>query len=182
MRCRDIEHERGVRVTRGAAKSNSSLLSALQTFQVLNISTYLVCVHVYVTIYFFLTVKLMFLSWNWEKVYSQMIVKSIFRCRKTINSPKNRYWKKTTLQRLICTRHSPHSSRRWQQQQQHSDLFSLLSVNKFKRFLLNFLTKHMVNASLSIAELWMHSGDSGLLSSQQLEELRIVYWRHQRAQ
>ena len=57
-------------------------------------------------------------------------------------------------------------------------LFSLnnnFSVNKFKRFLLNFFTKHMVNASLSIAELWMHSGDSGLLSSQQLEELRIVY-------
>ena len=59
---------------------------------------------------------------------------------------------------------------------------ALLSVNKFKHFLLNFVIKHMVNASLSIAELWMHSGDSGLLSSQQLEELRIIYWRHQRAQ
>ena len=35
--------------------------------------------------------------------------------------------------------------------------------------------KHMAIASLSIAELWMYSGDSGLLSSQQLEELRIVY-------
>ena len=34
------EHERGVRVARGAAESNSSLLSALQTSQVLNISTY----------------------------------------------------------------------------------------------------------------------------------------------
>ena len=64
----------------------------------------------------------------------------------------------------------------------NTHLFSLLSVNKFKRFLLNFLIKHMVNASLSIAELWMHSGDSGLLSSQKLEELRIVYWSHQRAQ
>ena len=28
-------------------------------------------VNVYVTIYFFRTVKLMFLSWNWEKVYSK---------------------------------------------------------------------------------------------------------------
>ena len=40
------EHERGVRDARGAAKFNSSLLSALQTSQVLNISTYaqlLVC-------------------------------------------------------------------------------------------------------------------------------------------
>ena len=34
------EHERGVRVARGAAESNSSLLSAVQTSQVLNISTY----------------------------------------------------------------------------------------------------------------------------------------------
>ena len=34
------EHERGVRVARGTAKGNSSLLSALQTSQVLNISTY----------------------------------------------------------------------------------------------------------------------------------------------
>ena len=30
----------------------------------------------------------------------------------------------------------------------------------------------MVNALSCTAELWMHSGDSGLLSSQQLEELR----------
>ena len=34
------EHERAVRVARGAAESNSSLLSAPQTSQVLNISTY----------------------------------------------------------------------------------------------------------------------------------------------
>ena len=34
------EHERGVRVARGAAESNSSFLSALQTSQGLNISTY----------------------------------------------------------------------------------------------------------------------------------------------
>ena len=34
------EHERGVTVALGCALSNSSLLSALQTFQVLNISTY----------------------------------------------------------------------------------------------------------------------------------------------
>ena len=84
-----------------------------------------------------------------------------------INSPKNCYWEKTTLQRMI-SRDSPHSSRRWQQQLKNTHLFSLLSVNKFKRFLLNVLIKHMVNASWCIAESWMHSGDSGLLSSQQL--------------
>ena len=40
----------------------------------------------------------------------------------------------------------------------NTHLFSLLSVNKFKRFLLNFLIKHMVNALSCTAELWMHSG------------------------
>ena len=34
------EHERGVSVARGVAESNSSHMSALQTSQVLNISTY----------------------------------------------------------------------------------------------------------------------------------------------
>ena len=71
--------------------------------------------------FFSLTVKLMFLSWNWEKVFSKMIVKCIFRFRKTINWPKICYWEKTTLQRMSSC-HSPHSSRRWQQQQ-HSPLF-----------------------------------------------------------
>ena len=33
----------------------------------------------------------------------------------------------------------------------------------------------MENASSCTAELWMHSGDSELLSSQELEEIRIVY-------
>ena len=75
-------------------------------------------------LFFFLTVNLMFLSWNWEKVYSKMIVKSIFRCWKTINLPKNCYWQKTTLQRM-SSRHSLHSSRRWQQQ--HSPLFLTIS-------------------------------------------------------
>ena len=70
----------------------------------------------------FFTVKLMFLSWSWEKVYSKMIVKSIFKCRKTINSPENCYWEKITFQKMICTRHSLYSSRRWQQQQ-YSPLF-----------------------------------------------------------
>ena len=44
--------------------------------------------NVYVTIFFSLTVNLMFLSGNWEKVYSKMIVKSIFWCQKNINLRK----------------------------------------------------------------------------------------------
>ena len=125
--------------------------------------------------FFFLTVNLMFLSWNWEKVYSKMIVKSICRCQKNTNLRKNCYWDKTALQRII-SRHSPHSSRRWQ-------LFLTIGW-QIQTFPLKFqfLIKHMVNASSCTAELRLHSGDSGLLSSQQLEELRIVYWRHQRAQ
>ena len=50
--CRDIEHlgsfgehERGVRVARDADECNSSFLSALQTSQVLNISTYALLKH-----------------------------------------------------------------------------------------------------------------------------------------
>ena len=123
--------------------------------------------------FFFLTVSLRFLSWNWEKVYSKMIVKSIFRYRKIVIERKQ-----------VCKEWSHAIARTagGDDNNNNTHLFSLLSVNKFKRFLLNFLIKHMVNASLSIAELWVHSGGSGLLSSQQLEELRIVYWRDQRAQ
>ena len=39
------EHGRGVRVARDAAECNSSLLRALQTSQVLNISTYALLKH-----------------------------------------------------------------------------------------------------------------------------------------
>ena len=39
------EHEKGARVPRGAAECNSSLLSALQISQVLNISTYAQLTH-----------------------------------------------------------------------------------------------------------------------------------------
>ena len=128
-------------------------------------------------IFFFLTVNLMFLSWNWQKVFSKMIVKSKFRCRKTIHLPKNFIERKQ-----VCKEWSHAIARTAGGDDNNNNNTHLFSVNKFKRFLFNFLIKHMVNASLSIAELWMHSGDSGLLSSQQLEELRIVYWRHQRAQ
>ena len=39
------EHERGVRVARGVAECNSSLLSALQTSQMLNILAYAQLTH-----------------------------------------------------------------------------------------------------------------------------------------
>ena len=134
------------------------------------------CLRAYI---FFVTVKLMFLSWNWEKVYSKMNENPYLGAGKLL------IHQKIVIERKQLCKEWSHAIARTARGDDNNNnnthLFSLLSVNKFKRFLLNFLTKHMVNASLSIAELWMHSGDSGLLSSQQLEELRIVYWRHQRA-
>ena len=55
-------------------------------------------------------------------------------------------------------------------------VFSLLSVNKFKRFLLNFPYKQMANASSCTVELWMHLGDvlGGLLSSQELAKYNLL--------
>ena len=126
-------------------------------------------INVYVTIFLFLAVKLdRFLSWNWEKMYSKKIVKSILRCRKTINSMKNYFWKKQLykewFQAITRTTRGDDNN--------NTHLFSLQSVNKFKCFLLNFLIKHMVNASSCTAELWVHSWVflAGLLSSRQLEE------------
>ena len=67
---------------------------------------------------------------------------------------------------MICTSHSPHSSQRWQQ---HSHLFnSLLSVNNFKSFLLNWSYKYTVsNAFSCTVDLWKHLGDAleGLVRS-----------------
>ena len=77
---------------------------------------------------------------------------------------------------MICKSHSPHNSQRWQPQQQHSHLFnSLLSVNKFKSFLLNWSYKYTVsNAFSRTVDLWKHLGDflEGLVKSTQ----GIVYF------
>ena len=67
---------------------------------------------------------------------------------------------------MICTSHSLHSSQRWQQ---HSHLFnSLLSVNKFKSFLLNWSYKYTISNVFSCTvDLWKHLGDvlEGLVRS-----------------
>ena len=54
----------------------------------------------------------------------------------------------------------------------NTNLLSLLAANEFKSFLLNYLIKHMANASSFTAEIWMPLGDvlGGLLRSQQFEE------------
>ena len=71
------------------------------------------------------------------KITVKKILKSILRCRKVIDSPKKFFLKETTLQRMICTRHSPYSSHRWQQQQQHSPLFPIIDY-QIQKFSLKF--------------------------------------------
>ena len=72
----------------------------------------------------------MFLSWNWEKVYSKKISKSISRRCKTINSPKNYFSDKQ-----LC--------KEWSAQAQLGDdnnntnntyFLSLLSIKKIQKF------------------------------------------------
>ena len=73
---------------------------------------------------------------------------------------------------MICTRHSPHSLQGDDNNNtNNTHLFSLLSVNKLKSFLLNLRYKHIVKASSCTVELRLHLGDilGGLLSSQELE-------------
>ena len=64
-------------------------------------------------------------------------------CKIHIEVPEKFFLKKITLQRMICKRHSPHSSRRYRDDNNNSNtlLFSLLSVNKFKCFLWNLRYK-----------------------------------------
>ena len=74
---------------------------------------------------------------------------------------------------MNCTRHSQHSSQLDDNNNSNNNthLFCLLSVNKFKSFLLHLPYKHMVNASSGTVELWIHLGDvlGELLSTQELE-------------
>ena len=74
---------------------------------------------------------------------------------------------------MTCTRHTPYSSQRDDNDNSNNNthLFSLLSVNKFKSFLLHLPYKHMVNASSCTVELSIHLKDvlGGLLSKQELE-------------
>ena len=98
-----------------------------------------------------------------------MIVKSILGARKLLIPPKI-----VIDRKQLCNEWSHAIARTACGDDNNNNLFSLLSVNKFKRFLLNFVIKHMVNPSSCTAELRMHSGDTGLLSSQQLEDWEIT--------
>ena len=72
-----------------------------------------------------------------------------------MKSPKNCYREKTTLQPTQLAEMTTTTTTLTS-----FSFFSLLSVNKFKRFLLSSLIKHMVNASSCTDEVWMHSGDN----------------------
>ena len=73
------------------------------------------------------------------KITLKKIVKSILWCRKTINSPKNSFWKKKLCKELFA--HAIARTARADDNNNNTHLFPLLSVNKFKSFLLNLRYK-----------------------------------------
>ena len=103
------------------------------------------------------------------------IVKSILRCRKTITLPKNYFWEKQLCRKWS---HAIAHTARGDNNNNNTHLFFILSLNKFKNFLLNFVIKHMVNDSPCTAEPWRHGRETSKLTKTR----GIVYRRHQRAQ
>ena len=73
------------------------------------------------------------------KITVKKILKSILRCRKSIDSPKHSFWKKqlckTWFAQVIAR------TARTDDNNNNTHLFSLLSIIKFNRFLLNFRCK-----------------------------------------
>ena len=94
--------------------------------------------------FFFLTVKLMFLFWNWEKVK--------WLWNPYLGAGKLLIHQKIVIERKqLCKEWAHaivHTACGDDNNNNNTHLFSLLSVSKFKHFLLNFLIKHMVTASL----------------------------------
>ena len=126
----------------------------------------------------------MFLSRNWENVYSKKY------CKIPLEVPENYYhWKvflrETTVQRMICNHHNPHSSQRWQQlqqlQQQHSPLFPAIGW-QIQKFSLKLPEK--TNGKRFIVPCWVMDALGRCLGRiAKLTTTRgIVNWRHQRAQ
>ena len=93
----------------------------------------------------------------------------------SIDSPKNSFWKKQLCKEWFA--HVIARTARTDDNNNNTHLFSLLSIIKFNRFLLNFrCIKHMVNTLSCTVELWMHLRDvlGGLLSSQELEVYSLL--------
>ena len=173
-------------------ESNSSLLRALQTSQVLHISTYAQMFYNIINA----AVNLKFYYYNYSvrskqcatmsswlfavfifliffklreslqrslKITFKKVLESILS-RKTFNSAKNSSWtKKFDLEWFA------HAIPR---ADDNNDV-CLLSVNKLKRkcFSLANITKHMENGSSCTVKLWTYLG--GLLSSQELGEVLV---------
>ena len=127
------------------------------------------------TIFFFLIVKLMFLSWNWEKVYSKEIVKSILRCLKTINSPKNYFREKQ-----LCKEWSHTIVRTARNNNTH--FFPLTIGKQVQTFSLKF--RHKRHGRSFTLYCWVMDALGRCLGRiAKLTTTRgIVYWRYQRAQ
>ena len=112
------------------------------------------------------------------KITLKKIVKSILRCQKTINSPKYSFWEKQRFKEWFA--HAIALTARVDDNNTH--LFSLLSVNRFKRFLLNL--RYKTHGKRFIVNCWvMHALSRGLGMITKLTRTQgIVYWRQQRAQ
>ena len=113
----------------------------------------------------------MFLSWNWEKVYSKKISKSISRRRKTINSLKNYFSDKK-----LCKEWSAQAQLGDDNNNNNTYFLSLLSIKKIQKFFLKL--PYNTHGKRFIVYLWvmvalMGGVLVGLLSSQQLEEYFI---------
>ena len=106
------------------------------------------------------------------------IVKSILRCRKTIDSPKNSFWKKQ-----FCKEWSTHAVARTARGDNNNNthLFSLLPVEKFKSFL---NSRYKTHGKRCILCYWVMDTLGRCLGriSKFTRTRDIVYWRHQRAQ
>ena len=69
------------------------------------------------------------------KITVKKILKSILRYRKTIDSPKNYFWKKQLCKEWFA--HVIARTARADDNNNNTHLFSLLTISKFKSFLLN---------------------------------------------
>ena len=96
--------------------------------QYASVSTWL-CIFFTSQLFFFLETEKKFTQVAYDNY--KKIVKSILRCRKTINSPKNYFW-----ERQICKEWSAHAIAGTVRgdDKNNTHLFSLLSVNKLERF------------------------------------------------
>ena len=114
------------------------------------------------------------------KITVKKIIKSSFKRQKTINSPKNSFWKKQLCKEWFA-RAIAHPACA-DDNNNNSHLFSLLSVSKFKSFHLNL--RYKTHGQRFIMYCWvMHALGRRLRRIANFKRTQgKVYWHHQYAQ